>query len=661
MAMIFGQTNLKLSAAAFFLLCTFPLSCKSTTIGKTYVEFQLNEYIKIATPTYFVKVLFHSILSENLGPSNVPITLVTYNKTQSPYTRARSWCQFLPGHSFIGTRTENTLNIILSDMDVCYQYSKLNREETNKCDILRFVVAGLHDRSSTGGNCKVSTDKMYTLLLAEDFRRDVVTNNLKRFWTRFQLKLFPYSIFIFYSFNHDVKKVCSFTSLADSIGIHCLNFRIMPFKVFVQLPVGSKSWKPDVGIANWRQKNTYSLSKWDWYYGEQIDEMLVLEILRKANETGNLDDWSTASIGQHYDWKELNKQYVLVDTFKLSFLSCYSEHQVDFEMYVKPFDVVIWISLGVCCACIAAIMYLYKSKHQLSTSFSPVFFLLSSPTEDSYPIPEVLLNTKIYKIFALAWLLPTVVLTNLYTGLVISDVTSPLRGEILTSFEQIFERKWDNFTPVRTDISETANFWKLNYSQSNGIKYMMSALQKRICKDPFDSQSYDLYQDQFRDKKSFALLQMPVENCAGSPLSVDVQQRYLSHPWIYSEFDSLFHELSAYLVASIRDVKRIRYLLAFFSPKNRHYPRDPKFSKISNLTIHKYAAAAIEKELVACKWSVFVGKTHDLQFELSYLKSNYPRKNFYEFKKSFETDGSKPVVWSFTDAGRSMVPISMKI
>jgi hypothetical protein len=39
----------------------------------------LNEYIDIFPPTYFVKIYFDTLVSNNLGPSTVPLTLIKFN------------------------------------------------------------------------------------------------------------------------------------------------------------------------------------------------------------------------------------------------------------------------------------------------------------------------------------------------------------------------------------------------------------------------------------------------------------------------------------------------------------------------------------------------------------------------------------------------------
>jgi hypothetical protein len=90
--------------------------------------------------------------------------------------------------------------------------------------------------------------------------------------------------------------------------------------------------------------------------------------------------------------------------------------------------------------------------------------------------------------------------------------------------------------------------------------------------------------------------------------------------------------------------------------KNRHYPKKPLFPSPVDESIPQYSAAAIEKELVSCGRSVYMGDLHELTYELSYLRVNYPMKGFYLSTSSFEVDGSKPVIWNFRNPGKSKVP-----
>jgi hypothetical protein len=646
----------KLTGTIVFLLWSSVSSCQH--VSSREFPFNLNEYIEIVPPTYFIKVFFGSVLSENIGPSNVPITLVSHNTTETVHERAEYWCRFLPTQSFIGARTERTFNLIFStNIDTCYEYSTSDPGMPSKSDTLRFALSGFNIKTSTGRNCKVNTDNMYTLILAEIIRKDVILRDINGFWFTFELKLFPYSTFIFRSINPNVREICSFAFPGKLISFNCFSFRNITFANLTQMPVGPKSWMPSRDIVHWWNNPSGTLSKWNRYFEERVEMILYFEILAKANETGSFNYWSNAVIGQLFEWQVLsNTYYVQVDYFKTGFISCYSEPKIEFEMYVRSFKLEVWILLLVCCTFIATIMHWYIRKYELTVNFTPALFLLSSLVEEVYPIPKVLWNTNIFKIFALTWVLPAMIFTNLYTGLMISDVTSPLRGEILKSFEQILDPKWDNYTPTENKPRDVAVFWAVNYSLSSGINEPLHTMRQYGCNPLFNSKSYDLYHAQFRDKKSFALLQKPIDSCAGDPLSIDMQQRYLSHPWLYSLFDDWSLELSTYGIEGIWNIKRIARLLAFFSPRNRHYPRDPMFSTVGNQEILQFASAAIEKELVACEQSVFLGKTYDLKFELSYLKSNYPRKKFYESEGSFETTGSDPVIWTFTDGGKSLVP-----
>jgi hypothetical protein len=77
-------------------------------------------------------------------------------------------------------------------------------------------------------------------------------------------------------------------------------------------------------------------------------------------------------------------------------------------------------------------------------------------------------------------------------------------------------------------------------------------------------------------------------------------------------------------------IKRFRltymhYLRAFYSAKHRHYPKPPNFPKSEESKVLRYMEAAVEKELVSCEKSIFVGDAKDVRTELGYLKENYPQ------------------------------------
>jgi hypothetical protein len=132
----------------------------------------------------------------------------------------------------------------------------------------------------------------------------------------------------------------------------------------------------------------------------------------------------------------------------------------------------------------------------------------------------------------------------------------------------------------------------------------------------------------FREKNHFALLQAPsvCETLDKNPNPNQI--RRLGLPQMYKIFKQLNGEYN------FEGIKRFRptymhYLRAFYSAKHRHYPKPPNFPKSEESNVLRYMEAAVEKELVSCEKSIFIGDAKDVRTELRYLKENYPQIRFY--------------------------------
>jgi hypothetical protein len=399
---------------------------------------------------------------------------------------------------------------------------------------------------------------------------------------------------------------------------------------------------------------------WKIYSENSVDEILLIDSLRQANESITKSGFNSR-IARPLQWNEprASVQIVLLADKKTKFLSCFSKPVVQFQMYAKPFKIEVWFSMLICCFLIGAFISLYNMKLKLSKSFSPYFFFVRTLFEEPYSVPSVLWNNRVFKTITITWLLTAMIFTNLYIGLMISDVTSPLPGERLASFDDVLDTKTEYDKMSHVGYEEIMNFWLYNYHLSNNTT-LKSYVDTVKCNTDADYQGYEARCTQFEGQEYFAILQKPVEDCGGKGISIPTQKFLLRHPWIYSEFEKLETELA--LVHSVNFSKLHKHrTVAFFAPRNRHCPRDPEFRNTDEQTIKLYLAAAVEKELVACNRSIFMGEAKELKYELSYLIANYPTKGFYTPEDTFENGGSSPVVWEFTKVGTSKVPLYFKL
>jgi hypothetical protein len=323
---------------------------------------------------------------------------------------------------------------------------------------------------------------------------------------------------------------------------------------------------------------------------------------------------------------------VLLEDIATNFLSCYTIPVLRFEMYAKPFELELWLCIGSCLSSIAIFIYIYNRYKKLTPSFSPFFFFLSTLFEEPYSVPTALWNDSKFKVITIAWLLTSIIFTNLYTGQMLSELSVPLKGEVLHTLEDIFGAYDENDLLFRTSVRDDRDFWWHNYTE-------------------FNYSTYDTYHQNFREVEHFALLQAP-ERLESQYFTPANETQKLVNPFMYKFF---IRFLTNALLAD-RNPKRLNpryqfYVVKFVSPKYRHYPRDPQFPRSKLGSIQHLRAAAVEKEIVDCGRSIFIAELNELIAELLYLKRNYPERTFYLGNGTIESGEMQKLLWPYYDHG----------
>jgi hypothetical protein len=310
-------------------------------------------------------------------------------------------------------------------------------------------------------------------------------------------------------------------------------------------------------------------------------------------------------------------------------------------MYVKPFEFNLWLSLGCFLSAIAIFIYIYNRKQKLSPSFSPFFFFVSTLFEEPYSVPTALWNDSKFKTITIAWLLTAIIFTNVYTGLMISELTVPLKGAILHTLEDVFGAYAKVDALIRMSNEENVLLWdhyNLHFFDPKNSAFM------DLCRVKIDYSKHDIYLRQFRETDHFALLQAP--KICDTPYSVPVNEtQRLGNPYMYNFFSQFLFDVFdiQYTLKTFNPI----HVLKFSSLKHRHYPRDPDFPNSKNGLIRHYMAAAVEKEIVACGKSIFIADLNELRAELLYLNRNYPDRLFYVGKGSIEDGSLRKVFWDY--------------
>jgi hypothetical protein len=625
----------------------------------TIVNF--NDYIDIFPSRYFVKIYVDKILSENLVSPRVPLTLLKFNTTKWN-KHPKHWCRFIPVQgSFIGSRTENTLNLVSVDMKNCYALNKIKVHEVDRCKVLEVVRGRIYDGTEKVSECLINCDQMITLVIVQSWNTlDGIVRNSNNFWTQFQSSDLPNHMLVFKPSGVDSITLCHFVysnNLWD-MTLLCFEKMEMSKSLFYRMETSSyRIWKNSANVAYSSNKNAMDPSiTFSMYSEARAEEILTIECLKRANESGtDRPTFFGVTMEEVNEWQSLGhaERYLLVDTTRTHFLSCHSEPNVQFIMYLKPFHAYVWSTLFLCCSFIALLISVYNRKFKLSKSFNPFLFFISTLVEEPYSVPSIVWNNNVFRTITCTWMLTAMVFTNLYAGIMISDVTAPLPGEILKNFDQVMNTDKEYMKLKDLDYYDLADFLLSNYTDANNSCTLRRYTTDCGIKSCFDRIRYDRHYARFRDQNSFSLLQSPIEFCNGKRILNAEQIKHISHPWMYSGVSFVEKELQ--VRSHDDDEAYSKRLKAFFSPKNRLYPEDPKFSVHHNRANLHFLSSAIEKELVACRKSIFMAERNDLTDEKLYLKINYPMTSFYVSDDTFEGRGSKPVIWTFFRGGKSKV------
>jgi hypothetical protein len=641
--------NLQNTQARKYLLCVLlVIFFTERHVNCSFINF--NKYVDIFPPTYFVKIYFDKIMYENLGPSNAPLALIQYNSSKpfSYYNQLK--CQFLHSQQPMRrSRTDHMVNLIAIGVQSCV----LTGSDGN-CGVLGMIYGRI---LSSNYNCMGHENPAFTILLVDSQEKDFILSDPEYTWYLFYNELNPRYILVFDSKDtEEEKSVCTFKYEGTTIAPLCQRTTAVSIKDFTEILNFQTEWYTGNVFITSGQIMSEIGSAWSLYFERNIHQVLVTEMLKRTNETGGHPHvFNRGSIERKLWWHDFSysMQNTLLDTTRLKFISCYVKKEtISFKSYVKSFDGEVWISLLSVCLFISVTVFLYNRHSKLKTSFNPLFFFISTLLEEPYSVPSSLWNSGIFKAISMPWILTAVVFTNLYIGLMISDITAPLQSERVDSFYQVFKLGEDDIKYLRSTPRQLVLFWKTNFTFSNGTT-------KRIlkseppCDEVFDARGYELHHSKFQDKEAFALLQRPVETCHSQDRSILVQKRFFSHPWMYNEFEALNKELFNYDRFG-KDNDYLLRLKAFFLPRNRYHPKLPPFpSSNVGTSIPLYLSAAIENELATCTKSIFIGDSKDLQSELLYLQNSYPRKGFYMSNDTFERRSSRPVIWMFRNSAQS--------
>ncbi|OXA44393.1 hypothetical protein Fcan01_20854 [Folsomia candida] len=364
------------------------------------------------------------------------------------------------------------------------------------------------------------------------------------------------------------------------------------------------------------------------YETDCIDVNLVKIVFRKANATLiYVSRYSLLSPilskGELTGFFSLKNQFVQTEFGGFEFFTCYSKKSITFHFYITPFQPWVWFGVAASTAVVIGVIKLSETIEGISETFSPWLFLLGTLLEECSPIPAKLKKSTSFRLVVGVWGIMAIFLTNVYNGLMISELNAPLAGSVIDTFNEIdgidniiTEEKLislDTYAELLMDI-----FFKRNVSSAT----------RKISPVP----TY------------FRLLSSPER---GKDMSKPdfIFLGYLTHWYLFFRGFGRYKGIPKLITR--HDLVR----LALLSPNHAHWPERMKIG------VHRYsedeARRLVEKEVIQCGKSVLFQESSIIQEELAYYRKFY---YWIKFQRGKETLGGRGEGWIFEREGISKIP-----
>jgi len=159
------------------------------------------------------------------------------------------------------------------------------------------------------------------------------------------------------------------------------------------------------------------------------------DVIKLSNEQTN--DQISSCAGEFFPTK----------TSEFNFLTCdLSEALIDFGAFLKPFDGQVWLFLGlVVLVCSGFLVMLLRSKRQTE---NVLLLLYSALVEHGYHFRGSVLSLPSFNVFLTVFLFMSIVLTNGYKGIVITNIIAPLTGrQHISTFQEAVDENYTIITP----------------------------------------------------------------------------------------------------------------------------------------------------------------------------------------------------------------------
>jgi len=353
--------------------------------------------------------------------------------------------------------------------------------------------------------------------------------------------------------------------------------------------------------------------------------------------------------GYRQNLPSYHSDVVFVSSEELRYITCYRRPQMNFKLYVDPFDTHTWVTILMTIAFLSCLLFHVSSllKLHLVTPSSVVLHVTSLLCDDSAALPSRLTKAIHARIGISGWLLTINTFITAYIGFVASKLTSLDKNGEVNGFSDITCQS--NFTiPLDCLIKKNIykkvpeEFHEMNIKLYNfWLSFEKEFTRKHVWwRRGNKNKTLRDYNNNLYNRNCFSLLSSPRPgyHLMQNPLkfqhpiyfnSLPQTLQYLfyllseEYRWDRYEVNSRIHEISYETYALIN---RVTNFLSPTSVRHPEFTNEELHEMVSNFEL---GSSAIEAELIQCKNSAFVGFEREIKFEKKYLTANYFRRQFY--------------------------------
>jgi len=365
---------------------------------------------------------------------------------------------------------------------------------------------------------------------------------------------------------------------------------------------------------------------------ELIPWYIILHLLALSNTTGTRNRYEdrvkfmlcNGPLMSETADKLSRVDFQITGTMEMEAITCYTQPLLSFHIYSSPFLFNLWISISLVVVFLSVFLniYIYFFHRKCSSSISSTLFSVSLLANVSYYVPKSVWDSNVFICACTPWILTTMILSNCYQSLVISEVNAPMRGKEMESVSKytICENKSsllldppvEYIKATKKIVRKLEIYTKLDETSKISVKnYYKRVHEERV--------KYQL-------PNCFSLLSEPFKLMQGG------NHGFISSPYYYTLLVFAKRESS---MIDFSEESHAWDDLKFHALhlQLRLYPLDPNFGPSDGVVLER--EAAIEKELIKCEKSVYLASKETIETEISYLQTNYDRVRFYRINQDF--------------------------